>query len=63
MKHYCARRNPGVTFLQTPFSPFNFKPSAISKKKKNTFLTLFKICQTIFDGIYFKKPIDKGLLF
>lgn len=29
----------------------------------NIFFLLLKNCQTIFDGIYFKMPIDKGLLF
>lgn len=41
------------------FCTFSFEPSAISKNISYT----VEICQTIFDGIYFKKPIDKGLLF
>lgn len=49
MKHYCVRKK-GMTFLQTPpachlttpFSPFNFKPSAIWKKKKKHFLHCLK---------------------
>lgn len=41
------------------FCTFSFEPSAISKNISYT----VEICQTIFDGIYFKKPIEKGLLF
>lgn len=57
-----SRLGSVITLYCSAYSASNPLPFQ-NKKQKNNISYTAEICRTIFDGIYFKKPIDKGLLF